>query len=163
MRAAFGLVGILITLGVIIWIMAAPGRELQQAQTAIKVQKQVTPEVNQIAGRSAAGDMRFNESAKFELQSSGGRSSSILVTEVDPQGPAALYYGLQRGDSIVEVGQLGPVRDNNSITSSDDAMVFVMDAYQHKQPLVVVRDGQKVSLPLPGSPGANGQGWVPSH
>ena len=39
----------------------------------------------------------------------------------------------------------------------------VMDAYQHKQPLVVVRDGQKITLPAPGSPGANGQNWVPSH
>jgi hypothetical protein len=163
MRAAFGLVGILITLGVIIWIMAAPGGELQQAQTAINVKKQVEPQVNQIAGNSASGDMRFNESAKFELQNSGGRSSSILVTEVDPRGPAAQYYGLVRGDSIVEVGQLGPVRDNNAITSSEDAMVFVMDAYQRKQPLVVVRDGQRVTLPAPGSPGASGKNWVPSH
>src|SRR3954453_17686605 len=163
MRAAFGLVGILITLGVIIWIMAAPGGELQQAQTAINVQKQVTPQVNQIAGRSGSGDMRFNESAKFELQTAGGKPSNILVLEVDPAGPAAQYYGLVRGDTITEVGQLGPVRDSNAITSSDDAMVFVMDAYQHQQPITVIRDGQKVVLPQPGTPGAAGKNWVPSH
>src|SRR2546421_2579825 len=137
MRAAFGLVGILITLGVIIWIMTKT--ELPQMQQAATIQKEVTPQVNQIAGNSASGNMRFNESLKVELQQSGGKSNSILVTDVDGAGPAAGYYTLKRGDSIVEVGNLGPVRDSNTITSSDDAMVFVMDAYQHQQPLIVVR------------------------
>jgi hypothetical protein len=164
MRAAFGLVGILITIGVIVWIMSAV--ELPSAQQAVNVQKQVTPQVQQIAGSGVTpggGSMRFNESMKCELQTSGGQSSSILVTEVDPVGPAARYYTLKRGDSIVEVGQLGPVRGSSTITSSEDALIFVMDAYQHQQPLVVIRDGQKLTLPPPGSPQANGQGWVPSH
>ena len=163
MRAAFGLVGILITLGVIIWIMAAPGGELDHTKAVLDAKKHVEPQVNQIAGRSASGDMRFNESAKFELQTAGGKPSNILVLEVDPSGPAAQYYGLVRGDTITEVGQLGPVRDSNTITSSDDAMVFVMDAYQHQQPITVIRDGQKLVLPQPGTPGAAGKNWVPSH
>ena len=166
MRALFGLVGLLVCLGVIVWFMGSPGGYLAYNQQVIKKGQQITPQVQQIGGSgptAGGGSMRFNESLKVELQQSGGKSSSILVTDIDPAGPAAGYYMLKRGDSIVEVGNLGPVRDSNTITSSDDAMVFVMDAYQHQQPITVIRDGQKLTLPPPGSPQANGKGWVPSH
>ena len=39
-----------------------------------------------------------------------------------------------------------PVKGHPSISSTEDAESFLMDAYQRKQPIVVVRDGQEMTL-----------------
>jgi hypothetical protein len=146
MRAVFGLVGILATIGVIVWIMYKV--ELPHDQAVLNAQRQVAPEVNQMAGNSRDGSMRFSDSLSLELESTGGRSNSLLVTNVLANGPAATYFGLQRGDSIVEIGPLS-VRD--SINSAAEGRDMVQDAYQRKQQITVVRNGEKMLLPKAGA------------
>jgi len=50
---------------------------------------------------------------------------------------------------------IGPLSVRDSINSSGEGKDMVMDAYQHKSTLTVIRDGQKITLPLPGQPAAN--------
>jgi hypothetical protein len=150
MRAGLGLVGLLICIGVIVWIMYAV--EIPYNQSAISAGQKATAQANQFAGNSTDGTMRFDDSVSLDLQSSGGRTNSILVTKVVPLGPAATFYGLMKGDSIIEIGPLS-VRD--SVQSNEDAKAFVMDAYQRQYSLVVIRNDQKITLPLPTRPAAS--------
>jgi len=146
MRAGFGLVGLLICIGVIVWFMYKI--ELPHDQAVISAGQKAREQVNPIAGYSTDGKILFSDSLSLELQSSGGRSNSLLVTDVMAGGPAQTYFGLVRGDSIVEIGPLS-VRD--SINSTGEGRDMVMDSYQHHSTLTVVRDGQKITLPHPGA------------
>src|SRR5882672_10260147 len=98
MRAGLGLVGILITVGVIVWIMYAV--ELPYTQSAISAGNSAK---SQIEPLSAEGVMRFDQSIDMDLETSGGRTNSVLVTKVVAGGPAATHFGLMRGDSIIEI------------------------------------------------------------
>src|SRR5205814_2382692 len=100
MRAGLGLIGVLVTIGVIVWLWGGPGGTLDYNRTVINAGKKAEKQVNVIGGRSEDGMIRFADSLSLELQTSGGRSNNVLVTDVNPAGPAATYYGLQRGDSI---------------------------------------------------------------
>ena len=102
MRAGFGLVGLLITIGVIVWFMYKI--ELPYDQAAISAGRKATEQVNQIAGNATDGSMRFDDSLTLTMQdNSSGRLDSILVTSVVPTGPAATYFGLQKGDAIIAI------------------------------------------------------------
>jgi hypothetical protein len=89
-------------------------------------------------------------------------STSILVTAVVADGPYAKMWGLQRNDAITEIG---PLTVPQVVTDSGSADDYVMDAYQHGEPLTVYRNGQKVVLqaqsalqpnPGPASPNHSG-------
>src|SRR5437763_1763510 len=100
MRAGFGLVGLLIGIGVVVWFMYKI--ELPYDQSAISAGRKATEQVNQIAGNATDGSMRFDDSLSLTMQdNNGGKLDSILVTSVVPTGPAATYFGLKKGDVIV--------------------------------------------------------------
>src|SRR2546430_15609135 len=101
MRMAFGLIGLLVTIGVIVWIMAAV--ELPHTQAVVGAQKQVKPAVQQIAGRDENG-IDARDSIKLGAETSGGKMSSVIVTELTPGGAMEKYFGLKQNDSIVEIG-----------------------------------------------------------
>lgn len=147
MRAGFGLVGFLLVIAVIIWIWSSV--TIPHSKAVIDTGKRVAPTVNQVAGMSQQGNMKFSDSLKTELVNVNSRPNSILVTEVVTGGPADTYYGLKRGDSITEIGQLGPIRGSMVVNSDEDAEAYLVDTYQRLQTLVVIRDGRKLTLPLP--------------
>ena len=152
MRAVFGLGGVLVTLGVIVYIM---GIELGHDKAAIDAGNKATEQVNQIAGRDGDGTP-VKQSATLELQTTQGRVDSVLVTNIAADSPYAKVWGLKRNDAIVEIGPQA-VRDMN--LSGADADNEVMNAYQHGWSLAIYRDGNKMTLnpvsPLtPAMPGA---------
>ena len=140
MRMAFGLAAVLVTIGVIVWIMSAI--TLPSAKQALDVQRKVTPQVQQMAGRGTDG-RPASESIKLSADSSGGRVNGFVVTQIQVDGPLEKFYGLKHGDSIVEIGPQ-PARDIGAVDAAKD---FLTDAYQHQQQIVVIRDGQKLTLP----------------
>jgi hypothetical protein len=144
MRAVFGIGGVLVTLGVIVYIM---GIELGHDKAVIDAGNKATEQVNQIAGRDGDG-APVKQSATLEPQTASGKTDSILVTSVVADGPYAKVWGLKRNDAIVEIGPL-PVQQ--VVTDAGSADDYVMDAYQHGEPLTVYRDGQKMVL-TPTSP-----------
>ena len=142
MRAGFGLVGLLITIGVIVWLM---NTTLTHDKAAMESGRKATETVNQISGRSQDGSMRFSESLEIDIIRTGGKVNNILVVDLKEGGPADTFYGLKKDDCIIE---LGPLSVRDQITSKEEARDFLSDAYQRSQPIVVVRREQKITLPL---------------
>jgi len=141
MRAIFGLVGILIAIGVLVYFLG-PGGGLTHTQQVLEQGEKARHQAEQLAGRDASG-MRVQDSITLDPQSSGGRLNSILVTDIVADGPMAKYFGLKRNDSIVQVGYM-KVPDISDASMAKD---LVYEAYQRRQELVIVRDGQKLTLP----------------
>jgi hypothetical protein len=141
MRSAFGLVGILVGIGVLVWLMGKS--YLPYTQQVLRSGQSAESQVQQLAGRDE--NMRnVAESAELEVQhNSSGQPASILVLSVVERGAYERFWGLKRNDSIVSIGPLS-VRD--AATSNSAARDFVQEAYQRSQSLTVIRDGQKLTL-----------------
>ena len=145
MRMVVGLVGILVVIGVIVMIMHAV--ELPSMQQAAHVQKEVKPQVQQMAGQDVDGtDAR--KTIKLDSETSGGKMTSVLVTDITAGGAMERYFGLKKDDSIVAIsmggGVMQPVKDMGSPAEAKDALLTAM---QQGQQVEVVRDGQKLTLP----------------
>lgn len=144
MRMAFGLVGILVTIGVIVWVMHMA--YLPYVKTVVKTQQQVTPQIQQFGARDTTSGAEINTTYKLEPQESGGKVQSLLVTDIDPTSAMVSVYGLKRDDSIVAIswhGDMEKVKDINDAESAEDRL---MEAYRGSEPIVVVRDGEEVTL-----------------
>jgi hypothetical protein len=150
MRMAFGLVSILVAVGVIVWIMST--FTLPATQQAIAVKKNVTPKVEQMAGQDSAG-VRAADTVRLKgVTNSSGRMTGVAVSEITAEGAMERYFGLQKGDTITEIGPLS-VKDMDSAAAAKD---FLVDAYQKSGTITVLRDNRSVTLPLPAS--AKGSG-----
>ncbi len=147
MKAAFGLGGLLVTLGVIIFIMASKGGWLDQAKTAIDEKNKVEPQLQQLSGKDAEGN-RADESATLEPQLNGGKMAGILVTALTPGGAYQTHFGFQQFDYIT---QIGPQPVTNM--SESDAKAFLLDAYRLGQNVTILRGNQKLMLPQAPKPG----------
>lgn len=143
MRAGFGLVGILITIGVIVWLWSEI--ILPHDKAVIDAGRKATTQLNQIAGSSADGSIRFDQSLEFDVTRRNGRITDLIVLSVKPSGPAETFYGLKKGDFIVEIG---PLSVREMMNSKEEASDFLLDAYQRSQPIQIVRNGQRLTLPL---------------
>jgi hypothetical protein len=150
---AIGLAAILITIAVIVWIMSSFW--IPQAQQAIAVNKTIKPKVQQIAGQDSDGqDARTT--IKLDSESTGGKMTSVIVTDIDTEGAMARYFGLKKGDSIVEIApQGGVLMSVKDMGGPGEAKDQLLSAYQNSQPIVVVREGQKMTLPVAPPPKAS--------
>lgn len=146
MRAAFGLVSVLVAIGIIAWMIGKGyGTAGTDGQTQEKIQ-----DAAQIAGYSRDQSMPFLSSLKVEPQNNGGRFSSLLVTKVVKGGPADTYFGLQEGDAIIAATSQG---NRTSVKDEQDPTMFrdeyVMNAYTRSGSITVMRNGQELTLPNP--------------
>ncbi|MEA2735591.1 MAG: hypothetical protein QOE14_2042 [Humisphaera sp.] len=142
MRMAIGLASILVTIGVIVWIMSAI--TLPATKQALDVKKRVTPQVEQMAGHTSDGT-RAVDTVQVAREERGGRMSGIVVTEVVEGAAMDKYFGLKKGDSITEIGPLS-VSDMSSVSEAKD---YLVDAYQRSGQITVTRGGKEIKLPLP--------------
>jgi len=138
MRAAFGLVGLLVTIGIIVLLMRL------YLPATVEANKKARNEVSQWAGQDSEG-RKAGETLKFTaMRRNDGRLSSVLVDKIASDDPMAAYWGLKTNDSIVEIEQSGL---DFSDMSDDDVKNFVLQAFTRRNKLVVMRDGQKIALP----------------
>lgn len=159
MKFAFGLGGLLIGVGVIIWIMSGPGGTLDQAKTAIDTRKKVEPQINQWSGKSADGTSA-KDSATLEPQTdSSGKLRGLLVTNVVPGGAFDEHFGLKTYDLIIQVGPMDLKTQDASM-----AEAMMVESFSRNYEIIVVRANQKLTLPLtagasaaPSAPAATGQ------
>src|SRR5439155_324155 len=72
------------------------------------------------------------DSIKLDSESSGGRMNSVLVTAIDDGGAMQRYFGLKKGDSIVEIapqnGAMMPVKEMDSASAAKD---HLLSAFQN--------------------------------
>jgi hypothetical protein len=140
MRMAFGLASLLVTLGVIVLILHYA--ILPYNKVVIQKGQSARQEAEQMAG--SMDGMRTSESIKLEPQANGdGKPVSLLVTSIVKGGPMESYFGLQRNDTITEINGL-KVKDQND---GELSAAMALEAYQRRQTLTVVRDGQTLVLP----------------
>ena len=152
MRAMFGLVGLLVTVAVVMWIFSKTS--IPTAKEGLKAQDQA----RQISGRGEDG-VSAVDSFKIEPEFRGSELQGLNVTSVTPGGALA-SYGLQKGDRILEInGNKVAVVSNND---PETAKALVHDAFRGSQPIIVLRNGVQVTLPPGTSPGSPGAGSVQS-
>jgi hypothetical protein len=152
MRAGFGLIGLLVTVGVIvaIWSVYHPTEPVRQGQ-------QLRPQVEQLSGRGADQQAAV-ESFQIDPQYEGGRLQALRVTQVSTDGAMERFYGLAPGDAIVEFGAAGTLMAVRDHSDPELVKALIHDSYRAGQPIVVVRAGERVMLPQSAAPATGGNG-----
>ena len=154
MRIGIGLVSLLVVVAIVlIWFKNTQIPVIEKGQETKK-------EAQQISGRGPDG-LPASQSVKLDAKMKNNQIESLVVTDVTPGGAMDQYFGLQKGDEIVKVGDLDV--KGHPLGEGVDAAVF--EAAQRQQALVVVRNGQRVELtpkPVGGRPGQPGV-KIPLH
>jgi hypothetical protein len=147
MRMAFGLVSILVTIGVIAWLMHAI--YLPDTQASLAAQKKADTFLNQLNGQDDNG-VKVEDSYKvFPDSRDDGKLQDLQVTQVLAGGPIDVKFGLKPNDVIIAAIDGHLVRtDLNGLNSDQDGKDAIRDAYTGGGQLVVERNNMQVTLPL---------------
>ena len=138
MRVAFGLVSLLVVLAIILLVFnfySAP---------MLKQSKSTRDEARQIAGRDE-DNAPVTDAVVLSERDRNGQMDAAVVTNIVPGSTLQTHYGLQAGDVILTMGQLS-VKGNMS--SADEAKDYLLYAYQRNEPVVVMRGGRQLTLPV---------------
>lgn len=141
MRMGFGLVGLLVTMAIILYVMY--GMENAYIPTVLQSGKGLRQQAAQFSGRDTSG-MTHAESISLTPEMRGDRQVGVRVKGLVMGGPMEAYFGLQLDDVIVEVG---PQRVPDIFGGSDLIDALILDAYQKRQKLVVLRNDVEITLP----------------
>jgi len=133
--AGFGLVAFMIAIAVSLWMWGSYNAEV--AKYGIPAQRQA----EQMAGQDEHGRLAIN-SIGMAPEIRNGQLKYVLIDRIDPQGSYAKYFHLQLNDTIVRVNAI-------DLRGEDEEMAkaLIQQAYQMKWEMIVVRNGQKISLP----------------
>jgi C-terminal processing protease CtpA/Prc len=139
MRAGFGLVAILVTLGVIIMIMHT--YTLPAAKQAIQTKKKVE---EQFSMNTPEGMADAQASIVLDDATRGNKFTGLQVTSVITGGPMNKVFGLVAGDQIVAIG--GQRLRDAPYNDPELARAMLYEAKLRQQPLTVVRNGEEIQL-----------------
>jgi hypothetical protein len=140
MRAAFGLLSLLIGVALMMYLWTQHTAEVSTAM------KPAMKEAHQLAGQNEEG-VKATDSIKLDPVEKNGKLQYVFVDQITPGGPMEEYYGLKVNDSIIEVGSFDLRGEDGKLAV---ALIF-QEGYQKKQPLTVMRDGEKITLPQQGA------------
>lgn len=148
MRMAFGLVSILVTIGVIAWIWHEV--EGPDIKASLDAQKQVDPEIKQWSGLDADGRHVEETFKVFADLRDDNKLQDLQVTQVSPGSTLDVKYGLKPNDVITAVVDASTLRtDMNGLDNEQAGMDAIRDAYAGGGQIVVVRGDHTLTLPLP--------------
>ena len=136
MRAIFGLVGLLVVIGVIVvfWSVFHPA-------DIVRMSESPKQQAEQIAGVDRSGN-RAKDSISLDPVLKDGKLRYVLVEKIVAGGAMERYYGLKRGDAIIEASHLD-LKDQDG----EMAIELIHKGYQSKATIVVIRDGKHIQLP----------------
>lgn len=141
MRAGIGLVGLLIGVGLLVYLFA------ENSIPTARQGKAAQEEAQQIAGYGEDGRSAM-ESISVSRQEKNGKLVALNVDSIVPNGAMQKFFGLQAGDSIIEIGsQAGMEKVKELIGGDDMAEPKLLEAFQQKRQLVVQRNGKQITLP----------------
>jgi C-terminal processing protease CtpA/Prc len=140
MRAGFGLVAILVTLGVIIVIWS--NYTLPVAKQAIQTKKKVE---EQFSMNTPEGYADAQASITLDDATRGTKFDGLTVTAIVPGGAMSKTFGLLAGDQIVAIG--GQRLRDPPYDDPEMARATLFEAKLRQQALTVVRNGQEIQLP----------------
>jgi hypothetical protein len=137
MRAAFGLVSLLVVVAIILILFS------MYSIPAARQGKVAQNQARQIAGVDE-DNVPVTDAVTLDAKDRNGKMEGAVVTSITPGSALQKRYGLQNGDVILEMGPLS-VRENMS--SASEAKDFLLDAYQKDQSVVVRRGSERFTLP----------------
>ncbi|MDB5358543.1 MAG: hypothetical protein JWN24_4996 [Phycisphaerales bacterium] len=137
MRGAFGLVSLLVVAAIGCWLFVTYNKPV------LDTGRKAHDEASQIAGRENDGTP-IGQTYDTTPEDKGGHLNDLLVKRVDAGGAMEKHFGLKVGDQVITIGSIN-VRDNND---ADLARAMMDEAYQRQQELVVLRNGQQITLPM---------------
>jgi very-short-patch-repair endonuclease len=140
MRAAFGLVSVLVAIGVVVMIMHT--YTLPAAKKAVNTKKAVE---QRFGSNTREGLEEAKASITLDDVLKGNRFDALQVTAVVPGGQMASDFGFMTGDVIVAINGL-KLRDLND---ADIARDQVFEAKMRDQPITVLRNNVPVDLRAP--------------
>ena len=173
MRAGGVLLSLLIVAAIIFYVSFGMGPHNGYVGQVAKSGGEARKEAQQVSGRDADNTPVMDQ-IKMDPVEVGGEFRRLKVTSITPGSPWETAYGLQVGDEITKIGDMG-VRDNNDAKLAE---ALVWESYQKNQSLTVERAGETTTLvpktPLstyhpdlfgkPSTPAAGGGGTaVPTH
>ncbi|HEY7115657.1 MAG TPA: hypothetical protein VH475_03665 [Tepidisphaeraceae bacterium] len=139
MRYGFGLVGVLVTLGVIIWFMHV--YELPATSQALKTKKKIE---EQFSMNTPDGLAEAQASITLDDAMRGSRFEGLLVKGIVIGGPMSKTFGLLPGDQIVAIG--GQRLRDTPWNDPEFARATLFEAKLRQQALTVLRGGQEIEL-----------------
>ncbi len=139
MRYAFGLVSLLVVVGVVVMVWT------KTQVPVIQAGRSAHSEAARIAGQDGEG-VRAVDSIVLDATLVNGSLRSLRVGGLMPGGPMEAHFGLRPGDEIVAVIDRG-VTQNVREHDEELAKALVVQAYQTRGRLVVLREGQQLVLP----------------
>jgi len=143
MRYAFGLVSLLVTVAIVVWLFANHTAEIS------KVNKSETERVRQIAGRDEATGEDASRALTLEPAQRGSKVIGVTVKAVVPGSAMEKFYAIKPDDVITQAGDM-PLGDP-FVSDAQSAAGLILKAFQEFKPLTVQRGGQAISLPLSGN------------
>src|SRR5688572_16907573 len=99
MKAAFGLVALLITVFLMIWLFT------MYTETVVTKSQPAQQQAQRLASVDEDG-VTVAQSIKVEPVERNGKVQYLRVTDLMIGGPMEKYYGLQKDDEILAVGQI---------------------------------------------------------
>jgi C-terminal processing protease CtpA/Prc len=139
MRAGFGLVAVLVTLGVIIVIMST--YTLPAAKQAVQTKKKVEEQFGQ---NTPEGMADAQASITLDDAVRGSKFDGLQVTTIVPGGSMNKTFGLLAGDQIIAIG--GQRLRDPPYNDPEMARAMLFEAKLRQQPLTVLRNGQEIQL-----------------
>ncbi|MGD0389170.1 MAG: hypothetical protein ABSC42_09465 [Tepidisphaeraceae bacterium] len=150
MRMAFGLVGLLGTIAVIVWIMHAI--YLPDVTASLHAQQKAETFVNQLNGVDANGVRIEDTYAEIPDTRADGKLQDLQITLVRPGSPMEIKFGLRANDVVIAAIDGHTVRtDLNGLDNEQAGKDAIRDAYTTDGQLVVQRGDNQITLPLPKS------------
>ena len=136
----FGLLSLLIAVGIMLYMESLQSNEMHTAQVAHQ-------EAAQISGR---GDNGIPAMDSYTAQSypPNGDFRGIQITAVTAGGPMDTYYGLKVGDIVTQIGGM----DVTGLGGQYDMAKAELDeAFQNARTLTITRNGTQMTLPVGGA------------
>jgi hypothetical protein len=149
MRMAFGLVGLLVTIGVIAWFMHAI--YLPDTQASLAAQKKAETFVDTLNGQDANGIPIENMYSVYADMRSDGKLQDLQITNIVAGCALQTRFGLMNNDVVIAAVDSHMVRTElNGLDDEQAGKEAIRDAYTGDGgQLVVIRDDKQLTLPLP--------------
>lgn len=148
MRMAFGLVGILGTIAVIVWIMHAI--YFPDVQASLAAKQKADTFVNQLNGQDENGVPIEQMYAVYADMRPDGKLQDLQITNVAPGSALQQRFGLMKDDVVTAAIDSHMVRtDLNGLDDEAAGKEAIREAYTGDGgQLVVIRNDQTLTLPL---------------
>ena len=140
MRFGFGLISLLLAAGIIFYLSFGYGKHGGYEGEVLHQGKELGAQAQQLTGKDE-NNMSAQDSIVLEDVMSGSELRGEKVVSLVPGGPMITAYGLQPGDQVIQAEQMDLRGSDGSL-----AKTLVVESFSKNQPLVVMRNGQELTL-----------------